>query len=1179
MRIGELFDKDIQRNINGVIKVGQQDHESVRQELDEYVVTRQLDGHFRTFFDRYTGSMDSPTDKMGIWISGFFGSGKSHFLKILSYLLSNVALEERNALDFFDEKKIPDPMLRASMARAVQGSTDVILFNIDSKADANSKNQKDSIVQVFQKVFDEHLGYFGSVPAIAQFERQLDLKGQYQAFKEAFAAVSGSDWSEIRDAWLFHQEDIAKALESSTGMSLEAANQLVEKIDDSYTLSVDKFAQTVCQYLDRQGRNHRLLFMVDEVGQYIGENPDLMLNLQTVVEDLGVKCAGRAWVLVTSQEAMDEITKNRIRGNDFSKIVGRFYKPLSLSSANTDEVIKSRLLQKPEAVKTYLDSLYIEKQAILTNQIDFTRDCAEMPGYRDADDFSSAYPFVPYQFNLLQTVFSQIRVMGSAGKHLASGERSLLDAFQIAAQSVTDSPIGTLVPFHTFYLAIEGFLDSAISIVIDQARGNSQLQPFDLDLLKLLFMVKYVKEIRPNPDNLTTLCLNQIDQDRLALKAQVQASLNRLEKQTLIQRAGEEYTFLTHEEQDIGRAIKNIEIDPGEVTAEFQQMVWTSIFSDKKFKYDTRHEYGFNRKLDSQANGQQIHDFGLHIVTPYADQYRNLQADIECLGATASGQEVLVRLPDDPTLLDEVNELVKTDKFIRRKRSGGLTNSIQKILEGRSEENSKRRERVEQTLKRLISEAKVFACNNEVQVSSREARTVLLAGLTYLIENVYTKLKYIESGFATENEIESALTRDFETLKTDGEYLNVAAHNDIQSWLVDESRSHRKVSIRALLDKFMKRPYGWSEFDTLGVMTELVNLGKAEFRRAQGTVSHKELGLVQKLRSKKGLLEYLVRLCDEVDPASLRVARDLAHEFLNDSAPSDPVKLYEVYETALKGHCDRIQTWLNRSQQEQLPFGDLMSGHLERLQNLLTKDGPAAFFSAFREQQENLEDYVDDLLKIQSFYDSQLAMFLKARADLKLLEPELCHLDDADVADKISQVRQILEMPDPTQKVPQLGLLLQPVMAQVEAKLQAQRERVTTLGNRLKEKVGTYAVEVHPAVADQLDLPELTQPIAQVITTLAQAQTIDSAIARQSELERLEGQLLQRVDEAAAQYLVETAPTTAEVPVAKPIVTVQVGQVSSQSVLESAQDVEGYLGLVRQAIMTEIEQGNRVRLG
>jgi hypothetical protein len=1178
MNIRELFEKKIDRNINGVIKVGQRDNESVRQELDEYVVTQQLERHFNTFFDRYTNSLDTPTDKMGVWISGFFGSGKSHFLKILSYLLANISIEQQQAIDFFDEKRVPDPLLRFNMARAAEGSTDVILFNIDSKAEDNSKDQRDSIVRVFQKVFDDYLGYFGSVPAIAEFERTLDQKGQYQTFKQAFAGASGSTWEEDRDAWLFHQEDISRALAVSTGMGVDAANRLVEAIDQNYTNSVEKFAQTVRQYLDSKGAKHRLLFMVDEVGQYIGESPDLMLNLQTVVEDLGIHCGGKAWVIVTSQEAMDEITKNRIRGNDFSKIVGRFYKPLSLSSANTDEVIKLRLLDKTPVARTALERQYHEKQAILKNQINFSADCADLPGYKDANDFQSAYPFIPYQFNLLQVVFTQIRVMGSAGKHLASGERSLLDAFQIAAQTVADKEIGTLVPFHTFYLSIEGFLDSSISQAINQAQQNSQLQEFDVDLLKILFMVKYVKEIRPNPDNLTTLCLSHIDQDRLALKAQIQDSLQRLERQTLIQRMGDEYSFLTHEEQDIGREIKNIDIDPGEVTAEFQKMVWESIFTDKKLKYDARHQYDFNRKLDHQAKGIQTNDFGIHIVTPYADRYTTLQVEAQCVAETAGGQEVLVRLPEDPHLLDEVNELVKTDKYIRRKHSGSLTASIQKILAGRSEENSKRRERVEQTLRRLIATADLFAVGSKIQVSSRDVRSVLTEGLTALIDNVYTKLNYVASGFNTEEEVTQALTRNFEAIKTDGEYPNAPAHTEMLSWLADEARSHKRVSIRSLTDKFLKRPFGWSEFDTLGVLAELINLGKVELRKAQATVNPKESELVVKLRSKLGVDEYLVRLCNEVDPASLRVARDLARDLLEGTPPSDTVKLYEAYQLALKASCDRLQAWIDRSKSEQLPFGDLMAQHSTLLQNLSAQDDAAAFFGAIRSQREDLEDYVEDAQKIQSFFESQLGTFLKARADLKTLESELCHLNEPDAIAKIEQVRQILTMPDPTSQVPQLGQLLQPVQALVQARLQAQRDRVAATGVRVRDKVGQYAIEAHPQLAAQLDLAQLTQPIDRVTIALEQAQTIDSAIARERDLEQLEQQLMAQVDTAAATLLTQQQLAGAEVTVTKPMVTVRLAQVAGKSILESSQDVDEYLERVKMAIVAEIAQGKRVRL-
>jgi len=130
VKIAELFKKDIKRNIKGVIKVEQREENEIHQELDEYVVTNELFKHFHSFYDAYLPSLDGATDEMGVWISGFFGSGKSHFLKILSYILEGKVVKGKKAVDYFDDK-IDDPLLLAGMKRAAQIPSDVILFNID----------------------------------------------------------------------------------------------------------------------------------------------------------------------------------------------------------------------------------------------------------------------------------------------------------------------------------------------------------------------------------------------------------------------------------------------------------------------------------------------------------------------------------------------------------------------------------------------------------------------------------------------------------------------------------------------------------------------------------------------------------------------------------------------------------------------------------------------------------------------------------------------------------------------------------------------------------------------------------------------------------------------------------------------------------------------------------------
>ena len=1182
MNIAELFQKDINRNINGVIKVGQQDDVNIRQELEEYVVTHELNKHFDTFFGRFTDALNHPTDKMGVWISGFFGSGKSHFLKILSYLLENRSLGNSCALDYFDSQRIPDPLLLGNIEKAARSSCDVILFNIDSKADANNKNDKESITKVFQKVFDEHLGYFGTVLAIAEFERQLDKQGKYQAFKDAFLAESGLSWSENRDAWGFHQDAISIALQTSTGMSAEAANRLLDLNEQNYTLSPEKFAKTVKQYLDSKSPQHRLIFMVDEVGQYIGEDSRLMLNLQTVVEDLGTHCQGKAWVVVTSQEAMDEITKNKIKGEDFSKIIGRFYRPLNLSSANTDEVIKLRLLGKTDAAQTGLEALYNQKIAILKNQITFTQDSADMPGYSNGQDFIPAYPFVPYQFNLLQKVFTQIRLMGSAGKHLASGERSLLDAFQVASQAVAGQSLGVLVPFHTFYMAIEGFLDTAVSQVISQAANNPQLQNFDIDLLKTLFMVKYIKEVRANLDNLTTLSLSNIDQDKLALRQDVEAALGRLERQTLIQRNGDEYIFLTHEEQDIGREIKNTQVEPDKVLKELQTLVWNSIFSDKELRYKQRHRYPFNRKLDEQTFGQQTNDLNLHIITPYAETYVAMQDDNFCLGTTGAGFEVLVRLPDDQRLLDDLNTLVQTEKYLNLKNRGNLPPSIQRILTSRGDENSNRRNNIETRLKDLIARADVFAYGSKVQIRNRDAKNLLIEGLTYLVDNVYQKLGYVASGFETEEQVNVALTRDSQEQDITGQPANAAAWSEMRSWLQEETRVHRSVTMKLLIAKFAVRPYGWSELDTLGVMAELANKGVIELRHAQGNVNLQERDLVKNLRSRQGLEKYTVRLADVIDPGSLKIAKDLASELLNGNISSDPQLLFESYKKALSERSQQLAAWLTQAKNE-LPFGQLLQTNLDLLAELLIKDSAAEFFRSFRAKRDEIEAHIEDVEKLQSFFTVQIKLFQQARQDLKSLESELRHITDPELLKRVDAVKQILAMPDPTTKIPELVMLLKPVQDKVQEVLNKQIYQVQSKSREVREKVADYITSVHPEIADKLDLNNITQQLEQVINSGSQVASIDSAIAHQAELEKMLTPLLTKVDQQAQQIIqsqINTDFSHETTPVAKPkpIVVVQVAKVTTKLVLETTEDVDIYLEALRQELLHQIQQNHKVRL-
>ena len=444
MNIEDIFSKQLTRDINGVVKAEQIDNESVYIELDEYIVTQELNRHFKRFFETYIPAIKqrnpAVANKIGVWISGFFGSGKSHFIKILAYLLENRTVthlgQTHQAVDFFKDK-INDATLFADIHSAVSMPADVILFNIDSRA--NSDDGENAILKVFLKVFNERVGYCADFPHIAHLERELDKRKQYTAFKAKFAELTGSEWIEQRDAYDFYRDELAESLAFASQQSIDSTRQWVMQLENNLPLDISNFCKWVKDYLDRQSEKN-ILFMIDEVGQFIGKNTQMMLKLQTITEDLGAICEGRAWVIVTSQSDIDVAIGqfDKRDGEDFSKIQGRFYTRLQLSSSNTSEVIQKRLLLKTEPAGLALNTVFAEQGDILRNQL-------------IAMKFDAVIANPPYMGNkYLNPLLKEY-----LKKHYKGFEKDLFSAFMIRDLDFTkeSGQLGFMSPFVWMFIS------------------------------------------------------------------------------------------------------------------------------------------------------------------------------------------------------------------------------------------------------------------------------------------------------------------------------------------------------------------------------------------------------------------------------------------------------------------------------------------------------------------------------------------------------------------------------------------------------------------------------------------------------------------------------------------------------------------------------------------------------
>lgn len=1024
MQLKEMYEKPIDRDIKGVIKVGQNDNENIKQELEEYVLTDEIYKYINDFYDSYKKSLVDYTDKMGVWISGFFGSGKSHFLKILSYLLENKLVDNKYAVEYFNEK-IKDPMLIADMRKSSDITTDVILFNIDSKSESQFKSSRDAILKVFNKVFDEMQGYCGSLPWVADMERQMVKENVYDKFKEEFYKESGSLWEESREDIFYEEDSVITSLMKTRNMSEESARNWFNKAEENYTLSIEKFAKRVSQYLESKGSNHHVVFLVDEIGQYIGDDSQLMLNLQTVVEDLGTYCGGKCWVIVTSQQDIDSITK--VKGNDFSKIQGRFNTRLSLSSSNVDEVIKKRLLSKNQGAKDSLQILYDKNSSILKNLITFSSDTAEMKTYQDYKDFSEIYPFIPYQFNLLQKVFEGVRTHGASGKHISEGERSLLGAFQESAVKYNNQEIGTLIPFNTFYDTIETFLDGTIKSVVNKAKDNDRLKEFDVEVLKLLFLLKYVKEVRPNLENIATLMVKNIDEDKIELKKNIQSSLNRLIRETLVQKNGELYIFLTDDEQDINKEINNISIEISETINKVGEIVFEEIYKNNKFRYSPKRDFSFNKYIDSTSYGLANNEIGIRIITPYNDLDDMSEQDLRMLSARENN--LIVKLANDTTFLEEIESSLKIERYMRLNSALKSNSNIEAIKLVKAGEKNERRERANLLLRELIRTSDIYVNNEKLEIKEKNPEERINDALRSLVDIVYSKLGYIKKSITSTKEIVDILLNDNNQVTIDSlnENPNKNAVDEVNRYIERQSIGNNSITVKSVINHFIKAPFGWSDLDIEGIIAYLFKNQNIKMEFGGENLSTNDKNVPNYITKRDNLEKTKIKTRVSVPDSHIKAAKNISNLVFNTTITKfDEDSVMIDFKDTLKDNLNYIKQLLEQYRRFNYPGKKILERGQEFIEDVLSYKEPVAFFKTVNSLKGDFEDYGDDVGDVLSFFkqgNPQKKNFETAIDRIEHSKENMSYLDE-EAKELIEQMKKIVNMDRPYKKIHELPVII-----------------------------------------------------------------------------------------------------------------------------------------------------------
>jgi len=1072
--IKNLFTQDVNREIETVVKAD--DTRNVDQEIREYVITNEISRKIVSLFSEY-GHVNTTN---GVWIHGFFGSGKSHLLKMLSFVFGGRQLSDGTTAAQVFSQKTDDELLKADINRVANIPAESILFNIDQQATISNNESSNSVLLVFYKVFYDHLGFYGTQPHIAEFEWWLRFsKNIYAEFKEEFQAITGKEWSQARRD--FFDPDVidgaSAVLGKLTNREESDFETILEDIDDRLKLSIEHLAERVALYIKSKPTGFHLNFFIDEVGQFIAGDIGLMLNLQTIAESLATATNNKSWLFVTAQSAIENLGDDIKQTQDYARILGRFKVSINLTSANVDEVIEKRLLEKKEEQVPKLKDIYNEERSLINTLIASSDKGMPIIAYKDENDFVLKYPFLYYQFSLFQSCRTSLAEHDVfQGKHASVGERNMLGVFQSVLKEVEDDEILTLPSFDKMYKGIENDLRAEFVTNINNADSNLS-DEYALKVFKTLFLVKYYKQFLTTKENIAMLLIDNIRIDIKAHQERVNRALALLEHHSYIERNGELYEFLTNKEKDIETEIKNTRIDESEVNKTMKSLFFDEVLGRNRVRYaDNKQDYDYTQKLDDGIFGRE-HELAVEIFTPNYGEVENT----EVLKNQTMGMPVL-RLVTQPNreFVDDVRMYLKVQRYHALQQTNASNNETRAIIMQKMSDNSKRRASLKSRADAMLGSAKAFVNGAQLDVLPKTSgQNFVNECFQHLVKIVFPNLRMLGNIAYTEDTFRRVIQGyAVPGLFDDGDASISEAETHILNFVERRKNQHERTLITDLKSYFSKRPFGWYDNATFTLLAKLYKKNKVEINIGENPLDDDQLTdtlLNSSQHSRAHIVAQTV-----FAPNQIRDFKDLYRGLFDRNTSFNDAKDIGIdFKERLKELISDVSNLL--AQTTDYPFVKELQAFYENLRQWNTKNYKD-IINNISAIEDDLMDYKeDDYSPIKSFINGEQAnVYRKIRNTLSSNTANINYVE----GDEFAMLNDFITIPKPY-----IGNALQ--------KAEEQRKNLQTKVLKLIEDERTHTQEAytkefemlkgHPEMQklNKQDLDRIMQPITDKISQIS----------------------------------------------------------------------------------------------
>ncbi len=558
--IGSLLSRDLSRKIEEIIQVDQADEQSVYSEITEYVATDSIRDQYAVLLKAIAEAPSEPHESIGVWISGFFGSGKSSFAKNLGYALGNRKVLGHNFSTLFKQQIGDERVTNLIDFINTRYPTEVILFDIAKEQDTRRVTQR--IAEFIYTALLRELGYAEDFD-IAELEIELEAEGKLEQFIAKCREIHGQEWRIVRKGAqrISRASAILHELDPDTYSAADSWARTQRNHDAAITIR--KVVDRTFELFGRRRPGKAVAFIIDEVGQHVARNGDKIEDLRATVEEFGRvgrnllkerKIPAPCWIVVTSQEKLDEviaaIDSKRV---EFAKLQDRFHYRVDLAPSDIREVATRRVLAKKEDALPLLRELYNRNQGALNAALKLERTSRRTD--ISEEDFIQFYPYPPHYIDICISIMSGIRLQPGAPRHFGGSNRTIIkQAYEMLVSDRTklaECPIGTLVTLDRVYELIEGNLSNERRTDIHEISERFKKDPdgqWTLRVAKTICLLEFVRDLPRTEANIAAFLVDKVGDP--APLPQVEAAVKKLYYAQFIRNTDDGWKLQTAQEKN-----------------------------------------------------------------------------------------------------------------------------------------------------------------------------------------------------------------------------------------------------------------------------------------------------------------------------------------------------------------------------------------------------------------------------------------------------------------------------------------------------------------------------------------------------------------------------------------------------------------------------------------------------